>query len=260
MSPFYCAAGSARRVSERCSADTEVGRLFSRGRPPLLAFAVMDGIHDLGGMVGFGKVEVEANEPVFHDRWEAHVHVLLGSLLGAGVGNTDKFRHAIELMPAKRYLRASYYERWLSAIETLLVEDGILTSEQIENRMRRILEGSDPDLDEPGPRARRQVPGGAKRSVDRRPKFSVGQRVKTRDVPSAGHTRLPRYARGKGGIIGEIYPAFVLPDSHAHDQGEQPQHVYSVLFNGAELWGEAGEPRTRVSLDLFETYLEPHDG
>ena len=126
--------------------------------------------------------------------------------------------------------------------------------------MEQILEGSDSDIDEPRPRDLGPAVGGAKRAVDHRPRFSVGQWVKTRDVPSVGHTRLPRYARGKRGTIGEIYPAFVLPDSHAHDGGEQPQHVYSVLFDGPELWGQAAEPATRVSLDLFETYLEPHNG
>ena len=220
----------------------------------------MDGIHDLGGMVGFEKVEVEANEPVFHDKWEGRVYVMLGSVLGSGVGNVDKFRHAIERMPAKRYLKSSYYERWLCSIETLLIEDGVLTRQQIEQRMEQILEGSNPHFDVPRPKEIDRAAGGSKRSVDRPPRFSVGQRVKTRKAPSPGHTRLPRYARGRTGTIGEIYPAFVLPDSHAHDEGEQPQHVYSVLFAGAELWGEAAEPATRVSLDLFETYLEPHDG
>ena len=144
MSPFYC------------SADTRVvrswGSVMTAAPAGSVSLCGMDGIHDLGGMVGFEKVEVEANEPVFHDEWEGRVCVMLGSVLAAGVGNVDKFRHAIERLPARRYLSSSYYERWLSAIETLLIEGGILTREQIEERMEQIVEGSNPDFDEPRPR------------------------------------------------------------------------------------------------------------
>ena len=218
----------------------------------------MDGIHDLGGMHGFGAVEVEDNEPVFHEVWEGRVNVMLGHVLGAGIGNVDRFRHAIERMPPRLYLRSSYYERWMHSIETLLVEHGELSREQIEAALVRLRSGGAAEVRQ-GTERRRPPGSGAKRQIDRPPRFGVGEAVRTRAFHPTGHTRLPRYARGKTGTIEEIYPAFVYPDSNAHDGGEQPQHVYSVVFRGEELWQEDAEPGTRVSLDLFEDYLESAD-
>ena len=217
----------------------------------------MDGIHDLGGMHGFGPIEVEADEPVFHQEWEGRVAALLSLVLGAGVGNIDKFRHSIERMPPRRYLSSTYYERWLTAIETLLIEDGVSTAEEIETRLACLQTGVASAVEAPErPRSPRR---GSRRAVSREPRFRPGQAVRTRDFHPGGHTRLPRYARGKIGVIGEIYPSFVFPDTNAHDRGEKPQHVYSVIFGGSELWGEDAEPGTRVSLDLFEDYLETAD-
>ena len=218
----------------------------------------MDGIHDLGGMHGFGAVEVEENEPVFHDAWEGRVNVMLGRVLQAGIGNVDRFRHAIERMPSQRYLSSSYYERWMHSIETLLVEHGELTWKQIEAARERVRCGKGAEVQQGAERLRPPILG-AKRQIDRRPKFAVEQVVRTMELRPTGHTRLPRYASGKRGRIGAIYPAFVYPDANAHDGGEQPQHVYAVLFEGEELWGAEAEQGTRVSLDLFESYLEAAD-
>ncbi len=92
----------------------------------------MGRINDVGGMQGFGRVAQELDEPAFHADWEAHVFAINRALLGRGVYNLDEFRDAIERMPAQDYLAASYYERWLHAVTTLLVEKGVLTSQEID--------------------------------------------------------------------------------------------------------------------------------
>ena len=217
----------------------------------------MDGIHDLGGLSGFGRVEREANEPVFHEVWEGRTCALV-NLRPAELG-IDEFRHAIERMPARRYLASSYYERWLTALETLLVEHGLVTEETLREARSRVRGDFTTSCDGREPRERGPRRG-AKRPTSREPRYRAGDAVRADDRPRRGHTRLPRYARGKRGRIGEVYPTFVLPDTAAHGAGEHPEPVYAVLFDGRELWGDAGEERTVVSLDLFESYLEPVDG
>jgi nitrile hydratase len=194
----------------------------------------MDGIHDLGGMHGFGGVVVDPGEPLFHTRWEGRVFALSGVAIAATGHNVDKFRHAIERIDPVTYLVAGYYGRWLLAIETLLRE-------------------APPAPAPPERQARRPM---ARRVVERAPRFGAGDAVRARNLHPPGHTRLPRYARGKRGQITAVYDAYVYPDTHAHDRGEDPQHVYSVAFAGEELWGTDAEPGTVVHLDLFEPYLE----
>ena len=223
----------------------------------------MDGIHDLGGMHGFGAVVVRSG-PVFKERWEGRVHAMLSLALGAGVSNTDKFRHAIERLPPLRYLSFGYYERWLAALETILVEDGVLLAGELDECIGRLATAAasvagGSEVSENNQPHNRSSHRGAKRPLARPPRFAVGQSVLARTIHPPGHTRLPRYVRGKRGVVGEIYPSFVFPDTNAHDLGEQPQHVYAVVFAGEELWGEESEPGTRISVDLFESYLEAID-
>lgn len=215
----------------------------------------MDGIHDLGGMHGFGRVRVERDEPAFHHPWERRVWGLLRFTLGAGVGNLDKFRHAIERMAPVAYLSAGYYGRWLHAVETLLLEDGVTSAEELSAWRAALARG-----EEPPPTSKiepRRVDASCLREVEREPRFAAGDRVRAAADHPAGATRLPRYARGKVGVVVEVHPAFVFPDTHAHDLGENPQHLYSVLFDGQELWGQDAEPATAISVDLFEDYLKP---
>ena len=194
----------------------------------------MDGIHDLGGMQGFGEVEVQEDAPLFHRPWERRVFGLLNLALGAGLANVDKFRHAIERMPPAEYLNAGYYGRWLRALETLVAEAGLS-----EGRS---------SLSPPEPTAVRKL--------ERSPRFTVGERVRARRLFKSGHCRLPGYARGRLGAIADMHPAFVFPDTNAHDEGENPQFLYSVAFAGCELWGESCDPGVIVHVDLFEDYLE----
>jgi nitrile hydratase len=230
----------------------------------------MDGIHDLGGMHGFGPVRVEPDEPVFHERWEGRVLALTGATGGSFVPNLDKFRHAIERLDPVTYLVAGYYGRWLRALETRLVEAGELAAGAVDRRAAELAREPPNPADpppasaaapsEPPARAAERPRSRFKREVDRAPRFRAGDAVRARSIHPPGHTRLPRYARGKRGRIASVYAAYVFPDTHAHDLGEAPQHLYCVVFRGEELWGPDAEPGTLVHLDLFEPYLEPEEG
>lgn len=217
----------------------------------------MNGVHDLGGMHGFGPVVREGNEPVFHADWEKRVFAI-NLALAARVRNIDEFRHAIERMPPARYLSASYYEKWLYAIETLLLEKGIATREEL-------LSGH---ADEPAPSRPAAAPesdgmstfdpGAVKLRFDKkfRARFKAGDRVITRNINPEHHTRLPRYARAKRGVVRHAQGVFVFPDTHAQGLGAKPQHVYTVSFDSRELWGPDGNTRAPVYLDCWEDYLE----
>jgi nitrile hydratase beta subunit len=227
----------------------------------------MNGIHDLGGMHGFGPVTVEADEPVFHADWEKTVFAGFAQLAGQGLFNLDEFRHAIERMGNARYLTSSYYEHWLSAYETLLVEKGIVDGEELRRRASQLSEDPEsiprpqPQGDERlAPRVRTLIQRGAStaRRVEAPPRFRVGDRVVTRVTNPRGHTRLPRYIRGKRGTVEMVHGAFVLPDTNSRLEGENPQYVYSVRFEADEVWGEhADGGRSAIYVDLWESYLEP---
>jgi nitrile hydratase subunit beta len=213
----------------------------------------VNGIHDLGGMHGFGRVVVEPNEPVFHERWEGRMFAVAALLTARGLANADAFRHAIERLPPAVYLTAGYYGRWLAAVERLLVERGILAPGELDARARgEHAAGGDGRLPE-----RSGALPGARREVARAPRFAAGQTVVARNLHPAGHTRLPRYVRGRRGIVARVHPAWVFPDSNAHGLGENPQHAYAVRFAARELWGEDADAHAAIHVDLFEAYLEP---
>lgn len=224
----------------------------------------MDGVHDLGGMQGFGAVEREDNEPVFHAAWEAAVMAMMRAGGGRGIYNIDEFRHAIERMNPAHYLSASYYEKWLDGITRLFIEKGVVSAQEVRART----EFFDARPDAPALAAvSTPLPGrvpfnvnwvqDAIRKTDVQPRFAPGDAVLTRVIHPRGHTRLPRYARGKRGVIDRLHGIHVFPDSNAHGLGERAQPLYSVRFDGRELWGESAEENERVHLDLWESYLEP---
>jgi nitrile hydratase beta subunit len=214
----------------------------------------MNGVHDMGGMDGFGPVIREQNEPVFHAKWEGRIYAIAGAAINAAHANIDEYRHAIERIPPAQYLASSYYERWIAATETLLVERGIATREEL-------LAKEDPSIDPKlianavparGPAA---VKGQSAKAP--RARFAKGDRVRARNINPTGHTRLPRYVRGKAGVVARDWGVFVFPDTNAHDAGKKPQHCYSVMFEARELWGKPAGARERVHVDLWEDYLEP---
>ncbi len=225
----------------------------------------MDGIHDLGGMHGFGPVQKEEEERVFHAPWERRVFGLSFSVLSQGLANLDEFRHAIERMDPVHYLSSSYYEHWLAALETLLQEKGILTAEELQARVRELSSSQDPARALP----KREDPHLAQRLVElvrkgastQRPggkpaRFKPGDRVRVRKNHPSGHTRCPRYVRGAWGVVERVHGAFIFPDTHAHGRGEQPEAVYTVCFAARELWGPDHKGADRVYVDLWESYLE----
>ena len=215
----------------------------------------MNGIHDMGGMHGMGPVEREANEPVFHEPWEGRVFAL--NVAVRAKGNLDNSRYGVEVLAPADYLRMSYYEKWLSRLEWKLVQLGLATEDEIAKG--KPATGSDQFT--PAFTAD-QVPitlgrgGPARRDSAVAPQFQVDQRVRARNLHPTGHTRLPRYARGKVGTIVRDHGVFVFPDTNARFEGEKPQHVYSVRFAAQELWGEQASPRDAVYIDLWDDYLE----
>ena len=221
----------------------------------------MNGIHDLGGMHGFGAIEYEENEPVFHEPWERTVFGI-NRAVGGRYSVIDAGRHRIERMGAARYLVTSYYEHWLAGVEILLDELGIVSTEELVARTEHL--GAGPDREPPRskpmtplPPDRPRVEGHPyRRAADAPPRFQPGDAVLTRNLNPPGHTRLPRYARGKRGVVEMVHGCMVFPDTNAHDLGEHPQYVYSVRFDARELWGENAEPNQHVNIDMWESYLQ----
>ncbi|HUM17736.1 MAG TPA: nitrile hydratase subunit beta [Candidatus Nitrosotalea sp.] len=224
----------------------------------------MDGVHDLGGMQGFGPVEREENEPVFHADWEAAVLTMMRAGGSRGLFNIDEFRHGIERMAPAHYLRATYYEKWLDGVTRLLIEKGVVGVEELAARRaffeqrpdapaRAALSGPPPAREAPNPNWAQDVI----RKTGATPRFAPGDAVLTREIHPHGHTRLPRYARGRRGVVHRCHGIHVFPDTNAHGQGEQPQPLYSVRFDARELWGESAELNQAVHIDLWESYLLP---
>jgi nitrile hydratase len=212
----------------------------------------MNGIHDMGGMTDFGPVRPEPNEPLFHAEWEARVVGMVRNIVDQRY-NWDEFRFAIERLDPVVYLSTGYYERWLTALERFLLEKGLLRSEELH----RTLDGWRPKPGAPLPDG--QKPGESERStLDRTTsRFKPGDRVVARNIHPAGHTRLPRYVRGKRGTVIRFLGMFTFPDTNALGLGQEQQPVYAVRFDAGELWGEQAAAPDAVCVDLWEDYLRP---
>lgn len=224
----------------------------------------MDSVHDLGGTDGMGPIEPEEEEPYFHHDWEADVFGLLPVTMGQEMYNIDEFRHAIERMDPVHYLDSSYYEHWLSAMEMLLVKKGILTEDELQEKLTTVeaeTEASVPEREDPEltEALLGLVESGASTKREPvEPTFDVGDRVEVKNIHPEGHTRCPEYVRRTQGEISEIRGTFVLPDTNAHGEGENAEPVYSVRFDNSELWGEEfADTNEQLYIDLWESYLEP---
>jgi nitrile hydratase len=217
----------------------------------------MNGPHDLGGAHGFGPIAPEPDEPVFHVDWERRAAALSLAMGGTGVWNIDMARHARERIPPAEYLAASYYEKWLKGLERLLVEHGLVSAEELHTGHAR-----GPSVALPRKPTGESAAAGISRGgrYDRPAAapalFSVGDRVRAKNMHPAGHTRLPRYVRGRQGRIAAVHGVHVFPDSNAAGKGEDPRWLYSVAFAADELWGPQGRAGDEVLLDLWEPYLE----
>jgi nitrile hydratase beta subunit len=208
----------------------------------------VDGVHDLGGMQGFGPVEVEPDEPTFHGEWEARMFAVAGGALGAGRFNTPMFRHAIERMDPGHYLTSSYFEHWLTAVATLLVEHGMISRDELDARVSAFPLSRPPTVDAD------DVDAASPRET---PRFAVGDAVRVRDLHFGGHTRSPRYVRGHRGVVARVDVAAPIPEVEAHRRERVLDPTYAVRFDADELWSDAAEANALVHVDLYEQYLEP---
>jgi nitrile hydratase beta subunit len=217
----------------------------------------MNGVHDMGGMHGFGKVEPEADEPPFHAGWEGRVLAMQRAMTFTGAWNIDMSRAAQERLPAEVYLSVSYYHRWALGIERNVVARGLVDADEIAaGRMLR-----------PGKPVTRVMTkdaigraftrGSFSRPTSTDARFEPGDRVRAKNINPPSHTRLPRYARGHVGVVEAVRGCHVFPDSVTTGGGENPQWLYTVVFEGHELWGENADPTLKVSIEAFEPYLEP---
>jgi len=223
----------------------------------------MNGAHDLGGMHGFGPVEIERNEPTFHHEWERRAFAITLAAGFLGKWNIDMSRYAREQMPPAEYLAATYYERWLFGLEKLLDATGLVSRAELQSARKggvtqaalpaagvRVLAASDVE-------AVLRKSREAKVDEDIPPRFNVGDRVRTVNINPVGHTRLPRYARDKRGVVTVDHGVWVFPDTNGTGRGRNPQHCYSVSFEARELWGADAGPRDATYVDLWDDHLVP---
>ncbi len=217
----------------------------------------MNGAADLGGMMGFGPVRAEADEPAFHADWEKRVFAATLAMGFTASWNLDQARFARESLPPARYLNSSYYEIWLAGLERLILECKLVSDHEMktgkpdrDSRLNvRVLAADNVTavLSKGGPVDRPSANAAG---------FKVGDKVKAKNMHPRGHTRLPRYLRGHVGIIQSVRGNHVFPDSNAAGLGEYPQWLYSVEFSAAELWGKGHSPTDTVLADCWEPYLE----
>ena len=217
----------------------------------------MNGVHDMGGMDGFGKVEPEPHEPVFHQAWEGRVMAMNRAMGATGVWHIDVGRFSREMLPAHVYLASSYYRKWFLGLEQMLLERGFVTQDEIAaGRALR------PGKPLPRKLTADVVQAGMTRSSFFRQqqgpaRFKPGDRVRTKNINPQTHTRLPRYARGKLGTVELIHGCHAYPDSVATGRGDDPQWLYTVVFDASEIWGADADPTLKISIDAFEPYLDP---
>ena len=201
----------------------------------------MDGIHDLGGKQGFGAVRHSPAAQAFHAPWEKRANALYSHAVKAGIFNMDEYRHAIERMEPRHYLSASYYERTVTSLATLLVEKGVITQDELERRAQ----GAFPLA----------LPSAAGRSNQfERERFKVGDRVTVRADFVPGHSRMPAYIRGRNGVVVGESPAYPFPDAHAHGVPADDEPTYDVRFSSTELWPNSADAAW-VNVAVFQSYL-----
>jgi nitrile hydratase beta subunit len=217
----------------------------------------MNGVHDMGGMDGFGKVEPEPDEPVFHAAWEARVMAMNRAMGATGTWNIDMSRFSRETLAPDVYLASSYYRKWHLGLEKMLLERALVDADEIAaghalrpgKPLKRKFTAADVD--------RVLTRGSFGRPASAPARFEPGARVRAKNINPVTHTRLPRYVRGHIGVVERLHGCHVFPDTVAAGKGEQPQWLYTVCFDARELWGDDADPTVKVSIEAFEPYLEP---
>ncbi len=215
----------------------------------------MNGVHDMGGLENLGPMAPDQAAPTFHARWQARVFAMV--IASPSSNNIDAGRHARERIPGPAYLAMTYFQRWYDALRTELLEGGFVTATELASG-RADPEGASasPLLRAEDVRAILTRPGSYMRDRAQPPSLRVGDRVRAREMNPTGHTRLPRYVRGRHGVVERFHGAHVFPDSHARGLGEDPQPLYGVRFMARDLWGDAADSHSSVSLDIWEPCLE----
>jgi len=223
----------------------------------------MNGAHDLGGMHGFGPVELERDEPVFHHEWERRAFAITLAAGFLGKWNIDMTRYAREQMPPAEYLATTYYEHWLFGLEKLLDDTRLVSRAELQ----AVLKGGARQAPVPAAGVRvlaaRDVEAALRKSREAKadddvpPRFNVGDLVRTVNINPVGHTRLPRYARDKRGAVALDHGVWVFPDTNGTGRGRKPQHCYSVRFEACELWGAGAGSRDAIYIDLWDDHLVP---
>jgi nitrile hydratase len=214
----------------------------------------MNGIHDMGGMDGFGSIEAERDEPPFHERWEGRVLAMARAMGHTRVWNIDMGRASLEALPPETYLHASYYERWALGLENRLLAHGLVKNEELAAGHARH-HGKTLDAMTPSEANRATVRGNYERVPQAPARFRIGDRVRAANINPTTHTRLPRYVRGHAGIIEAVRGCHAFPDEEALGKGGHPRWLYSVAFEARELWGEETQPGLKISIDAWEPYL-----
>jgi nitrile hydratase beta subunit len=217
----------------------------------------MNGGQDLGGEHGFGPVVAEPNEPAFHEEWERRAFALTLAMGMPGGWNIDMGRFARENRDPAEYLTMSYYQLWFAGLEVLLKERALVSDDEIvvghaltpPKPVKRILRPDDvlKVMHRGGP---------TERETNTKAAFKPGDKVRAKNINPLTHTRLPRYVRGHTGVIERVIGFHVFPDSNATGAGENPQWLYTVRFDGPELWGTGADPTVKVSVDAWESYLD----
>ena len=218
----------------------------------------MNGVHDMGGMHGFGAVEPEANEPPFHNRWEGRVLGMVRATGVFGLWNIDQSRFSLESLAPLAYLGSSYYRKWELGLESRLLAHGLVGEDELAaGHSLRPAKALSKEKLAAAAVDRVMTRGSFARPTNQKPRFAPGDRVRARNINPESHTRLPRYARGHTGVVEAVRGCHVFPDAVVRGEGENPQWLYTVVFAGRELWGEEADPGLKVSVEAFEPYLDP---
>jgi len=216
----------------------------------------MNGAHDLGGMMGFGPVNAGKSEPLFHANWEKRALGITICCDCLGAWTIDESRFAIESIPPAKYLTGNYYQNWIRALETLLLRHGFVSEHELRTGIKQTDDPRAGNAITPEMVDGMLASGTCQKPIASKPRFSPGQQVRTKNIHPTGHTRLPRYARGKTGVIETVQGSFTFPDDSARGKSDSVQWLYTVVFQSAELWGEATDRSVRVSIDAWESYLD----
>ena len=217
----------------------------------------MNGVHDMGGMHGFGEVKQEPNEPVFHADWEGRTFAMSMLMRTTGLWNIDMSRAEQEMLPAHLYLASSYYERWGRGLEQLVLKHGLVSKKEMAAGHTSVSGKAPGSNVKPAADVTALLTRGSYERPARAPaRFKPSDRVRARNINPPTHTRLPRYVRGHVGTVEAVRGCHVFPDSVVRGEGEDPHWLYTVVFDGRDLWGADSDPSLKVSVEAWEPYLE----